>query len=257
MPGSESLTYRFLRASFRGGSRICHWPLKGSRKAKKSERGANGRARCSSRPFFRRFFRGGDASKKAARSESQQRKIGLAGRDWRSSSVLTPPLEEQPGKTQLSPLRSLSLLWLLLPPRPRSFSLASTPVSSPFPLRRPPDARLRSSFSHHRRRQTTHSHAARTEVSFQPRLSSLSPGSFLSPRRRCSSPLSFIQVFARSSAFVEFVLSPVSQAFPNRPPPLSMTAGSAGFRFSSTPLCVSRLLRFLLVPHPVLSFLFD
>lgn len=191
-----------------------------------------------SRPFFRRFFRGGDASKKAARSESQQRKIGLAGRDWRSSSVLTPPRRGTTREnTALSPLRSLSLLWLLLPPRPRSFSLASTPVSSPFPLRRPPDARLWSSFSHHHRRQTTHSHAARTEVSFQPRLSSLSPGSFLSPRRRRSSPLSFIPVFARSSAFVEFVLSPVSQAFPNRL--LSRSAGSAGSRFSSTPLCVS------------------
>lgn len=119
---------------------MCHWPLKGSRKAKKSERGANGRGPLPRRRlFFRRFFRGGDASKKARCSESQRRKIGRPRPHWRSGSVLTPPLEEQPGKTELSlslalshsfPLSSLTF----------SFSLASTPLSSPLPLRRPPAA---------------------------------------------------------------------------------------------------------------------
>lgn len=123
---------------------MCHWPLKGSRKAKKSERGANGRGPLPRRRlFFRRFFRGGDASKKARRSESQRRKIGRPRPHWRSGSVLTPPLEEQPGKTELylslSPSSSFRAS-LPLSSLTFSFSLASTPLSSPLPLRRPPAA---------------------------------------------------------------------------------------------------------------------
>lgn len=115
---------------------MCHWPLKGSRKAKKSERGANGRGPLPRRRlFFRRFFRGGDASKKARCSESQRRKIGRPRPHWRSGSVLTPPLEEQPGKTELS----LSLS--------RTLSLS---LPSPFPfLSLQPRFLLRSLFVAH------------------------------------------------------------------------------------------------------------
>ena len=82
--------------------------------------------------FQRRFFQRGDASKKAAGSESQRRKIRLAASHWRSSSVLTPPLEEQPGKTELSRPSSFRLSSLLgFSFLYASFSLACTPVSSP------------------------------------------------------------------------------------------------------------------------------
>lgn len=208
---------------------MCHWPLKGSRKAKKSERGANGRGPLPRRRlFFRRFFRGGDASKKARCSESQRRKIGRPRPHWRSGSVLTPPLEEQPGKTELS--LSLALFPSLFPHlflfsrfNPAFFS---APSSSP-------TCRI-----HHR------------------------PASPLQPSFPLFLPLSLLPpTLSRFSLFLSFV--PVCRDPPRSfflsipfsiPSSFCLLAASPAFRsFLFDHLSTFRFLRFLLVPHPFSS----
>lgn len=213
---------------------MCHWPLKGSRKAKKSERGANGRGPLPRRRlFFRRFFRGGDASKKARCSESQRRKIGRPRPHWRSGSVLTPPLEEQPGKTQLSlPLSSLTF----------SFSLASTPLSSPLPLRRPPAASTVLSRPSAANPRFLHFPFLSFFLSF-----------FLSLRHLHFLALSLLRPgLPRSSAFLLPSFSPFLHPFPVSS--LCLPIASPAFRsFLFDHPSTFRFLRFLLVPHPFSS----